>query len=139
MNSKIRVEVITPSSVIISKDVDQVSLPTSTGEIGVLPGHISMVTELSSGVLKYSEQSDVSSIALHYGFAEIKDDKITLITEIAEPNEQIDLERAKKAQKNAENMLSSSFDSSSDSQKSLKKYHSKLLRSISRQQAYYSK
>ena len=102
---KILLEVVTPDHLLLSKEVDYVSAPGSEGDFGVLPGHCHFLTTLRIGELQYraGEQTDYMSVL--WGFAEVTPTKVTILAEIAEKAEDINVERAEAAVRKAEERL----------------------------------
>ncbi|HEY5551272.1 MAG TPA: ATP synthase F1 subunit epsilon [Opitutaceae bacterium] len=76
-------EIVTPEGRVFSDLVDTVVLPTSTGEIGILPGHVPLLTELAAGELRVTRGDAVESIACGSGFAEVDGDKVSVLAEQA--------------------------------------------------------
>ncbi|MEK7388189.1 MAG: ATP synthase F1 subunit epsilon [Elusimicrobiota bacterium] len=96
-NKRLTLELVTPEKVAWSAPADFVVLPAVRGEMGVLPGHQSFLVRLGAGEVRISDGSEVRRFAVSGGFAEIKDDEISLFAETAETAETIDAERAKQA------------------------------------------
>ena len=96
MSEILKLEVVTPLEVVISKDVDQVVAPGEIGEFGVLPGHISFVSTLSPGLLKYYRGSDFGELIVHGGVADVRDDKVRILTDKTEDPSSIDKEKARR-------------------------------------------
>lgn len=90
-------ELVTPEKVAWSAPADFVVLPAVQGEMGVLPGHQSFLVQLTSGEVRVTEKEQVKRFAISGGFAEIKDDVISLFAETAEMADQIDAERARQS------------------------------------------
>lgn len=91
---RIRLEVVTPSRLLVSEDVDEVTAPGVAGEFGVLPGHTPFLTALGIGELMYRVGSEERFLALRYGFAEAKHEKVTVLAEEAEFPAEIDVASA---------------------------------------------
>lgn len=100
MAGKILLEVVTPEHLLLSKQVDEVIAPGSDGEFGVLPGHAAFLTTLKIGELQYKIGDTWSYMSVLWGYAEVNPTKVTILAEIAEKAEDINVERA--AQKVAE-------------------------------------
>lgn len=100
-----KVNIIEPDGVFYEGEVDMLEFNTTEGEIGVLPGHIPMTVILKPGILKIYEPENEKEAALHAGFAEILSDKITILAEIVEWPEEIDVQRAESARERAEERL----------------------------------
>lgn len=90
-------ELVTPEKVAWSAPADFVVLPAFDGEMGVLPGHMSFLVQLGAGEVRVTDKDVVKRFAVSGGFAEIKDDVISLFAETAETAEQIDAARAQQA------------------------------------------
>ncbi len=102
---KLKLEIVTPEEKVYSEDVDTVVLPTTTGEIGILPGHIPLITEVKEGELGVIRMGQLDLLAVDQGFAEIFGDTVSVITEAAIDIEDIDLDSAEAAQRRAEEAL----------------------------------
>lgn len=105
MTKKIRLEVVTPERVVVQKDVDSLVVPGSEGYLGVLPGHAPLVAELNTGVLRYKEGGQEKVAALSGGFMEVALNKAVLLSDTAELAEEIDVDRALRAKRRAEERL----------------------------------
>ncbi len=106
MAEKIKLELVTPLREVHAGDADTVLLPAFEGEMGVLPGHELYMTLLCTGFLVAEDNGQKRYFFVHEGYAEIKDDVVRVLAEVCEPADDIDLERAKEAQKRAEERLS---------------------------------
>ena len=104
-SGKIRLEVVTPEHLLLSKEVDYVSAPGSEGDFGVLPGHCHFLTTLRIGELEYRVGEQTEFMSVLWGFAEVTPTKVTILAEIAEKAEDIDVERAESAVRKAEERL----------------------------------
>jgi F-type H+-transporting ATPase subunit epsilon len=101
--------VVTPERQLLRESVVEVTLPGRDGELGILPGHAPLITELGIGELSYrtAASSQPLSLAVIRGFAEVLPDRVTLLAETAERAEEIDLQRAQEAKARAEKRLAS--------------------------------
>ncbi len=104
-NREFTVEIITPERVFYRGEADFIEFTTSEGEIGVYKNHIPLTTVLAPGIVKIHSGEEVKQAALHAGFVEILGDKVTLLVEIAEWPDEIDVDRAKAAKARAEERL----------------------------------
>ncbi len=95
----IKLNIVTPEKKVFSGDVADVYLPTETGEIGVLETHTAMVTPLVPGELRYAMEGKVYPLAIGSGFAEVDQESITVLTDMAVTADEIDETKAEK-QKN---------------------------------------
>ncbi|GAM12679.1 MULTISPECIES: F0F1 ATP synthase subunit epsilon [Mesobacillus] len=101
----IKVSVVTPDGPVYESDVEMVSTKASTGELGILPGHIPMVAPLQIGAVRLKNGSKNEFIAVSGGFLEVRPEQVTILAQSAEQSSEIDLERALKAKERAEQRL----------------------------------
>ncbi|ESU34348.1 F0F1 ATP synthase subunit epsilon [Bacillus sp. 17376] len=101
----IKVSVVTPDGPVYESDVEMVSTKASTGELGILPGHIPMVAPLQIGAVRLKNGSNTEFIAVSGGFLEVRPEQVTILAQSAEKSSEIDLERALKAKERAEQRL----------------------------------
>lgn len=103
-----RLEIVSPDRIFYSQDVYMAEYNTSEGEVGVLAGHIPMTQIIAPGVLTITEdENTVRKAALHSGFVEITQEKVTILAEAVEWPEEIDVNRAKEARIRAERRIGS--------------------------------
>jgi F-type H+-transporting ATPase subunit epsilon len=101
----IKFEIVTPERVVLKREVFQVTVPTTTGEITILPDHIPLVSVLQPGVIEVKRTDGISEImSVSGGFIEVLADKVVILADTAERAEEIDEERIKTAQKRAEDL-----------------------------------
>ena len=105
MPKTFKFEVVTPEKVFYSDDVEMIVFNRTDGEMGVLAGHMPMVAAMEIGELRITKGNEVLIAAVSEGFVEITDTKVTAIVDSAEWPEDIDVERANKAMKLAEEKL----------------------------------
>jgi F-type H+-transporting ATPase subunit epsilon len=101
--------IVTPQRQLLREKVASVQLPGASGQLGILPGHAPLITELGNGELSYksSGAGEPVVLAVLSGFAEVLPERVTVLAETAERPEEIDVERAKKALERAEKRLTS--------------------------------
>jgi F-type H+-transporting ATPase subunit epsilon len=99
--------IVTPERQLLREAVVEVTLPGAEGQLGVLPGHAPLITELGIGELSYQAKDSSGSVpvAVISGFAEVLGDRVTVLAETAERPEEIDISRAEEAKKRAEQRL----------------------------------
>jgi len=105
MAAKLLLEVVTPDHLLLSQQVDEVIAPGAEGEFGVLPGHCHFLSTLRIGELRYRIGEITSFMSVLWGFAEVTPQKVTILAEIAEKAEDIDVEGAQAAVTKAEQRL----------------------------------
>ena len=93
----ISLKVLAPNQNVFEGEAEEVILPSTTGQLGILPGHISLVTAIDIGVLRLRSNSKWISIALMGGFAEIESDEVTVLVNSAEIGSNIDQKSAEEA------------------------------------------
>jgi len=98
-------EIVTPDRRVFSENVEHVVVPTSTGEIDILPGHIPLLSIVEAGELRIGQNGKTSSMAIDKGFLQIHGDKVSVLTEGAINVEKIDLSAVTQARKAAEDAL----------------------------------
>jgi F-type H+-transporting ATPase subunit epsilon len=101
----IRLEFVTPSRAIAHEDVDEVELPGEEGYFGVLPGHAPLLAVLRTGEMWYRKGGQKTYAFVAGGFAEVLPDRVSVLAQVAEHAEDIDLERAEAAKHRAEERL----------------------------------
>lgn len=77
----LQLQVITPSRVIVDEIVDEVVAPGVLGEFGILPGHVPFITLLAEGEIKYKRGSSEQKLSVEGGLAEVRDDKVIILTD----------------------------------------------------------
>jgi F-type H+-transporting ATPase subunit epsilon len=104
----IQLIVVTPERQLLRERVVEVTVPGLDGQLGILPGHAPLMTELGIGELSYrtSTSSQPAVLAVISGFAEVLGDRVTILAETAERAEEIDLARAEAAKARAEKRMS---------------------------------
>jgi len=109
-NSKVNskqflLEIVTPEKLLFSQGVDFVVVPGSEGDFGVLPGHCLLLSNLRIGELQYTTGETTESVSILSGLAEVTPTGVTILADIAEKAEEIDIERAQAALERAEEHL----------------------------------
>ena len=104
---KIQLEIVTPERLFFSGEVDEVNVPGAEGYLGVLPGHAPLLSELRIGVITYRQENQKSHLFCSWGFAEVLPDRVSVLAEVAESPDQIDVERARANRDEAEKLLRS--------------------------------
>jgi F-type H+-transporting ATPase subunit epsilon len=94
MPGRILLEIVTPDKLLLAQEVDEVIAPGSEGEFGVLPGHCQFLTSLRVGELRYRIGGETYYMSIMWGFADVTPRRVTILAEVAEKAEDIDLERA---------------------------------------------
>ncbi len=105
MAEKLELEVVTPDRLVAKETVDIVMAVGALGEFGILPNHIPFLTTLQPGELRYRKGNQLEYMAITGGFAEVSENKVTILAEAAERAREIDVDRARRAKERAERRL----------------------------------
>ena len=99
---RIKFKIATPEKVVYENDILQVSIPTTSGEITILPNHASLVSILQAGELKIKDKDGERFVAVSGGFLEIRpNNEVVILADNAERAEEIDIDRAEQARQRA--------------------------------------
>lgn len=103
----LRLEIVTAERLVLSDDnVDMVIAPSVDGEVGILPHHAPLIAMLQIGELRVKKGADEQSIVVAGGFLEVLEDKVTILADVAERSEEIDVAAAEQARGRAQDALS---------------------------------
>jgi F-type H+-transporting ATPase subunit epsilon len=101
-----RLEIVTPEKKVFSGDVNFVVVPGELGELGFLPNHAPLMSGLKIGVVRVQQEGKTFKVAVSGGFVEVRGNKVTILADTAERDQDIDRERAEAARERAERRLS---------------------------------
>ena len=104
--SPITLDVVTVERLVYSEEVDIVIAPGVEGQLGVMPHHAPLMTTLEAGEMIVRKGNEEFSLAISGGFLEVRPDRIIVLADTAERDDEIDLARAEEAKSRAEEMLS---------------------------------
>lgn len=105
----IKFEIVTPEKIVFKKDILQVSVPTTSGEITILPDHIPLISVLRPGVIELKKEDGTRELmSVSGGFIEVMKGKIVILADTAERAEELDEERIKIAHLRAEELKNDS-------------------------------
>ena len=106
--TKLQLQIVSADRMLVNETVDEVEIPGADGYFGVLPGHTPLLALLQVGQLWYRQGSGETNkhhLAIAFGFAEVQPDRVTILAQIAEKPEDIDVARAEAAKKRAEERM----------------------------------
>ena len=103
--NKFLLKIITPDRIFYEGEASMVEFNTTEGEIGIYKEHVPTTVIIAPGILTVTEENEQKQAALHAGFVEILQDKVTIMAEIVEWPDEIDLERAQEALQRAQERL----------------------------------
>jgi F-type H+-transporting ATPase subunit epsilon len=86
----LHLSIVTPSRSFIETEAEYVVAPGSEGELGILPGHAPLLVALKAGIVRYTENNRTSRVAIGGGFADVTQERVTVLAPSAESPEQID-------------------------------------------------
>ncbi len=104
-NRTIQFEIVTPERTVLKQEVIQVTLPTSSGEITILPGHIPLISVLQAGVIEVKRPDNSFEVmSVSAGFIEVSRDKIVILADTAERAEELDEQAVEEMRRRAEEL-----------------------------------
>lgn len=124
----LRLQFVTPERALAHENVDEVQLPGEEGYFGVLPGHAPLLAALRTGEMWYRKGNVVEYAFIDGGFAEVLPDRVSILAQVAERAEDIDLQRAEAAKRRAEDLLSTPTAADADAERT----RIAMLRAITR-------
>ncbi len=101
----LQLEIVTPDKLLVNEPADEVQIPGKAGDMGILPGHAPLITELTIGEIAYKQGGKTEHLSVAWGFAEVLPDKVTILAQTAERCQDIDVKRATAAKARAEEAL----------------------------------
>ena len=128
MAEKIQLEVVTPERRVLNEAVDMVTVPGLGGELGILPGHTPLISQLQTGVLNYTQAGKSFQLHVSGGFVEVRDDLVSVLASVAERPEEIDAARAKLSRDKWEKQLNAWSGSEEDFEVAKTKLDRSLVR-----------
>ena len=114
MADELILEIVTPEKMAFSGKVEDVTIPGTEGEFGVLRGHAALLSSIEVGELSFTREGKRSHYAVSTGYAEVTSSRVTVLVETAERSDMIDKERARRARDNAEAKLNRPAGSDDD-------------------------
>jgi F-type H+-transporting ATPase subunit epsilon len=104
--TSIQLQIVSADRALLNERVDEVEIPGSDGYFGVLPGHTPLLASLGTGELWYRQGQEKTFLLIAFGFVEVQPDRVTVLAQVAERPEDIDITRAEAAKRRAEERLS---------------------------------
>ena len=105
MSQKLTLSIVTPEKKLVAEEVDQVNVPGTEGDLGILYDHAPILTNLRSGQLSYEKDGETVALVVSGGYLEVTDNRVTVLAETGEFLHEIDRERAERAHADAEKLL----------------------------------
>lgn len=110
----LKLEIVTPERKVLEADVDSVTVPTASGEVGILPSHAPLVSALKPGVLSYTTKGISEKLAVSGGFLEVSSDRVAVLADLAETADEINVESARADREEAEKSFAAVASASLD-------------------------
>jgi len=107
----LKLEIVTPERKVFDETVDSVTVPTASGEAGILPNHAPLISALKPGILSYSNKGTVERLVVGAGFVEVSSDNVSVLTDTAETAAEIDADAARADRESAEKALAANATS----------------------------
>ncbi|MEP7074791.1 MAG: ATP synthase F1 subunit epsilon [Acidobacteriota bacterium] len=101
----LKLEIVTPEKRVLNADVDSVTIPTATGEAGILPNHAPLISALKPGILTYTVKGSMERLVVSGGFVEVNADKVAVLADSAEASGEINADAARADREAAEKLL----------------------------------
>ena len=112
----LKLEIVTPEKRVLEAEVDSVSVPTASGEAGILPNHAPLISALKPGVLSYTTRGSTEKLAISGGFVEVNSNKVAVLADTAETGAEIDVDAARAEREAAEKALTAAGGSVEESE-----------------------
>ena len=128
MAEQLQLDVVTPARRVLAEPVDMVTVPGLGGELGILPGHTPLISQLQTGVLSYTKEGRTFQLHVSGGFVEVNEDRVSVLAEIAELPEEIDAARARLAREHVEKTLSAWTGTEEDFERARVKLERSMVR-----------
>jgi len=110
----LKLEIVTPERRVIETETESVTVPTASGEAGILTNHAPLISALKPGILAYAGKRGTEKIAISSGFVEVSSNQVSVLTDVAETAEEIDAARAKTDREEAEKELAAHSNAAAD-------------------------
>src|ERR1044072_7160821 len=91
----LNLEIVTPEKMVLSESVDSLTVPTASGEIGIMTNHAPLISSLRAGILSYTRGGATEKLVISGGFVEVSADNVSIMADIAEESAEVDTEAAR--------------------------------------------
>ena len=110
----LKLEIVTPERRVVDIDAESVTVPTASGEAGILTNHAPLISALKPGVLTYAAKGATERLAISSGFVEVSGNQVSVLTDVAESAEEVDSEQARADREEAERQLAANATAAAD-------------------------
>ncbi len=101
----LNLEIVTPEKKVLSESVDAVTVPTTSGEVGILSNHAPLISSLKPGILSYTHGGATEKMVISGGFIEVSANNVSILADVAEMSGEVNIEAAKTERDAAEKVL----------------------------------
>jgi F-type H+-transporting ATPase subunit epsilon len=101
----LNLEIVTPEKMVLSESVDSVTIPTASGEIGIMTNHAPLISSLRAGILSYTRGGATEKLVISGGFVEVSANNVSVLADIAEESSEVDTEAARLEREAAERVV----------------------------------
>jgi F-type H+-transporting ATPase subunit epsilon len=116
----LKLEIVTPEKKVVDTEADSVTVPTASGEAGILPNHAPLISALKPGVLAYTSRGATEKVAISGGFVEVNKDKVSVLADTAETADEINVDVARAERDAAEKAIAGATGQSIEATEALR-------------------
>ncbi len=116
----LKLEIVTPERRVVDIEAESVTVPTASGEAGILTNHAPLISALKPGVLTYAAKGATEKLAISSGFVEVSGNQVSVLTDVAESPEEVDAERARADREEAERELAANSTAAEEENESVR-------------------
>ena len=116
----LRLEIVTPERRVVDIEAESVTVPTASGEAGILTNHAPLISALKPGVLTYVSKGGAEKLAVSSGFVEVSSNQVSVLTDVAESAEEVNVEQARVDREEAEKELTANSAAAAEENESVR-------------------
>jgi F-type H+-transporting ATPase subunit epsilon len=116
----LRLEIVTPERRVIDTEAESVTVPTASGEAGILTNHAPLISALKPGVLTYVAKGASEKLAISTGFVEVSGNQVSVLTDVAESSDEVSPEQARSDREEAERELSANSTAAAEENEAIR-------------------
>ena len=116
----LKLEIVTPERRVVDIEAESVTVPTASGEAGILTNHAPLISALKPGVLTYAAKGTIEKLAISSGFVEVSGNQVSVLTDVAESPEEVDADRARADREEAERELAANSTAAEEENESVR-------------------
>lgn len=116
----LKLEIVTPERRVVDIETESVTVPTASGEAGILTNHAPLISALKPGVLTYSAKGATEKLAISSGFVEVSGNQVSVLTDVAESAEEVNSDQARSDREEAEKELAANSAANSEDTASIR-------------------